>query len=205
MKSALSLLRVGVDLDGVLNNLGETILAELKTRGWAPLNFSPDQITAYNFEECVPDLTKEQVYSLFETPYVFWNAQVDITAREVMKDLDEQGIQLHIVTSRDFSPLHRQVTEEWLRVNGIPYHRLAIYGKQEKPIYAESQKLDIFIEDHLPTAETMADLCRVSILLDQPYNRWTHPSDWDGKPSPEPANLLRMYSWKEISKFFLGY
>lgn len=192
-------------MDGVLNNLGAVTLREFQKRGWAPPEFTCDDISAYNFEDWIPNLTKEQVYAVFREGDVFWKTQPDLDAVRVLADLRMAGVAVHIVTSRNFSDVHRKVTEEWLRKYGFQFDRLAIYGKHEKGSYAEAQRLDVFIEDHLPTAEEMTDICRVSILLDQPYNHWKHAVDGAGIPIAEPPNLVRMYCWKEISQFFFGY
>jgi uncharacterized HAD superfamily protein len=198
MKSALSLLRVGVDLDGVLNNLGETLLRELQSRGWAPPELQYDDITHYNFEEFIPGLKTEQLMEVFKKGDCFWDARPTNNALETLNELYSVGSPIHIVTSRNFSHMTRQITEEWLRRYDFPYHRLAIYGKGEKANYALAQGLDIFIEDHLPTALEMCDISRVSILLDHPYNRWQYRGIAEDL---EPVNLLRMYSWKEIRNY----
>src|SRR5438067_2478954 len=99
MKQALSLLRVGVDLDGVLNNLGETVLTALKSRGLCPEGFTLDDVKDYDFEKCIPGLAKEELYKLFEAGDVFSDAELDIQGVRVLQAMQHHGIQIHIVTS----------------------------------------------------------------------------------------------------------
>lgn len=206
MKSALSLLRVGVDLDGVLNNLGETTLLDLQSRGWAPPAFRFEQVTDYWMDRVIPGVTKEQILEVFEKGDVFWNAKPNLDARTTLEVLMGYGAEVHIVTSRNFSSMHRKLTEEWLRKYAFPYTHLAIYGKEEKADYASAMKLDVFIEDYLGTAVEMCDIVRASILLDQPYNRWIYERSEVGAllglVQAEPRNLLRAYHWKEIDRYF---
>lgn len=205
MQSALSLLKVGIDLDGVLNNMTETVLAELKRQGLCPTSFSTDDIKEYWFEKNIPGLTKEQVWEVFRKGDVFWNANPLPHAQETLAQLNAAGVQVHIVTSRGFSQMHREITEEWLRRYGFGYHRLAIQSKKEKAHYAQAHRLDLFIEDHLPTAQWMADIVRLSILLDAPHNQFDYVPVIAGmEPTVEPANLVRMFGWKEIQRFFFG-
>lgn len=195
------MLRVGVDLDGVLNNLGETMLREFISRSVCSPDFSMDQVTEYDFEKIVPGVTGDMVWEVIRDGDVFRDAHPNPSAVNILPLLMEAGVKIHIVTSRNFSQFHRKITEDWLRRHHFQFDRLAIQSKKDKANYAEAHRLDVFIEDHLPTAEAMTDVVRCSILLDQPYNQW----DYQGGSNPEPPNLIRMFSWEEIEAFFLRF
>lgn len=196
MKTALSLLKVGVDLDGVLNNMGEMLLAALQAAGSVPAEKTLDDVTDWHYSKCFPGVTEEMVWEILKEGEVFWNAVPDPLAREVMQDLHDYGVELHIVTSRDFSGYHRKITEGWLREHGFPYDRLEIVvSGKEKLTYANQHRIDVVIEDKAETAVDLARNVRLSLLLDRPYNRGIAPV----------SNLRRVYSWGEIRRFFTGF
>ncbi len=134
---------------------------------------------------------------IFDSGECFRLSQPLRYGRLMLERLHSYGANIHIVTARGFSHRHRMETEEWLRENRFSYDRLAIVPAKEKADYATRYGLDIFIEDRLDTAVAMADVVRLSLLLDRPYNQ--------RGDLPSPDNLKRFYSWEAIGHFFLGY
>jgi len=90
-----------------------------------------------------------------------------------------------IVTARQ--EIYREVTEQWLLRNGMPYDQLIMTGTHKKEEACLEQRLQIMVED---TLEVGIDLCAVGIhvlLLDAPYNR-----------RDLPEMITRVFNWQEI-------
>ncbi len=196
MRSVMSLFRFGIDLDGVLNDLGETMLSLWKRDGVVDPAFTVDKVNVYEFENCVPGITGEMVYQALMDGECFREANSLKDALYTLDMLKDAGAEIHVVTARGLSSAHRLWTQEWLHEQRVAYDKLAFVSKKYKLEYATDNHLDFFIEDHWPTAFAMADVCRMSILLDRPYNQEPIPG--------ECTTMRRMFSWKEIRHYFVG-
>ena len=166
-------MRIGVDMDGVLNDIGAwhyscgfKFCVENKIdRGFNPYK--------YMIEEQF-GITDEENYKFWKE-YIF-DLMISIPTRpyaaNVLTLLQEMGHEIVILTARDNRYLTNQYentmnfyVEEWLTKNGIPYNQI-IAGTGKK-----SEKV----------------LC-----FDAPYNL-----DVKGD------NIVRVYSWYQIYKYFI--
>lgn len=191
-------MRIGVDIDGVLNNIGEWhyscgfkfCIDNHINRGFNPYEY----------------MIEKQFYLTDEENYKFWreyifDLMVSIPTRpyagNILKLLKEMGHEIIILTARDNRYLTNQYAntmnfyvEEWLRKNNIPYDEI-ISGPGKKLDKCLKHKLDIMIEDKASNVLEISDVIPV-LCFDAPYNL-----------DIEKENVYRVYSWYQIYQYFL--
>jgi uncharacterized HAD superfamily protein len=93
------------------------------------------------------------------------------------------------------------ITKKWLRKHDIPYDRITVEGGntstadarmlvRNRYSSARAHEFRAFVEDHLPNARKLSNVCQVVFLIDHPYNQCP--------PESLPKNVLRVKSWIEI-------
>ena len=191
-------MRIGVDIDGVLNDIGQWhyscgfkfCIDNHIQRGFHPHEYMMEQ----QFE-----LTDEENYK-FWREYIF-DLMVSIPTRpyagNVLKALKEMGHEIVILTARDNRYLTNQYAntmnfyvEEWLHKNNIPYDEI-ITGPGKKKDKCIKHKLDIMIEDKASNILEISDVIPV-LCFDAPYNL-----------EIVKDNVHRVYSWYQIYQYFL--
>ena len=191
-------MRIGVDIDGVLNDIGywhyscgfKFCIENDIDRGFDP--------TKYMMEEQF-NLTDEENYKFWKE-YIF-DLMVSIPTRpyagKVLQLLKDMGHEIVILTARDNRFLTNQYdntmnfyVEELLNKNSIPYDEI-IAGAGSKKDKCIKNKLDIMIEDKASNVEKISDIIPV-LCFDAPYNAHVVKD-----------NVTRVYSWYQIYKYFL--
>ena len=191
-------MRIGVDIDGVLNDIGEWhyscgfkfCIENDINRGFDP--------TKYMMEEQF-NLTDEENYKFWKE-YIF-DLMVSIPTRpyagKVLNLLKDMGHEIVILTARDNRFLTNQYAntmnfyvEEWLNKNSIPYDEI-IAGAGSKKEKCIQNKLDIMIEDKASNVEKISDIIPV-LCFDAPYNAYVNKD-----------KVTRVYSWYQIYRYFL--
>lgn len=191
-------MRIGVDIDGVLNDIGEWhyscgfkfCIENDINRGFNPYEYMMEEQFG---------LTDEENYKFWKE-YIF-DLMVSIPTRpyagNVLQLLKELGHTIVILTARDNRYLTNQYAntmnfyvEEWLNKNNIPYDEI-IAGSGNKRDKCLKNKLDIMIEDKAKNVEEISEHIPV-LCFDAPYNL---------KINKE--NVHRVYSWYQIYKYFL--
>lgn len=191
-------MRIGVDIDGVLNDIGQWhyscgfkfCIDNHIQRGFHPHEYMMEQ----QFE-----LTDEENYK-FWREYIF-DLMVSIPTRpyagNVLKALKEMGHEIVILTARDNRYLTNQYAntmnfyvEEWLHKNNIPYDEI-VAGPGKKKDKCIKHKLDIMIEDKASNVLEISDVIPV-LCFDAPYNLGIVKDD-----------VYRVYSWYQIYQYFL--
>lgn len=81
---------------------------------------------------------------------------------------------VYFITSR-VGPFAKAATEFWLKLFNIPTPTVLIVSGRDKGIVAKALKLDLFVEDNLDNANTIAAAGVKSYLIDRAYNRTTNP------------------------------
>lgn len=194
MRSVLSHLKVGFDLDGVLAHSEIAAVSWYQRHGLLHSEATAADMTSYDHSECFDKITHDDMSRMFRDPDFFADILPDWGAVELVRDLYHAGTIIHIVTHRDWRPEDRITTSGWLAKYGVPYTRLEFRTPYEKPHYAERWELDYFVEDHPKTAVFIAAKpnIRASFIRDKPYNKNTadHPK------------LVRFYRWNELREFF---
>ena len=192
-------MRIGVDIDGVLNDIGQWhyscgfkfCIDNHIQRGFHPHEYMIEK----QFE-----LTDEENYK-FWREYIF-DLMVSIPTRpyagNILKLLKEMGHEIVILTARDNRYLTNQYAntmnfyvEEWLHKNNIPYDEI-IAGPGKKRDKCLRHKLDIMIEDKASNVIEISEVIPV-LCFDAPYNL-----------SIQKDNVYRVYSWYQIYQYFLN-
>ena len=191
-------MRIGVDIDGVLNDIGEWhyscgfkfCIENNIDRGFNPYKYMMEDQFNLNDEENYK-FWKEYIFDLMVSvptrPY----------AGKVLSLLKEMGHEIVILTARDNRFLTNQYAntmnfyvEEWLNKNSIPYDEI-ITGAGSKKDKCIKNKLDIMIEDKASNVEKISEIIPV-LCFDAPYNLHINKD-----------NVTRVYSWYQIYKYFL--
>ena len=191
-------MRIGVDIDGVLNDIGQWhyscgfkfCIDNHIQRGFHPHEYMIEK----QFE-----LTDEENYK-FWREYIF-DLMVSIPTRpyagNILKILKEMGHEIVILTARDNRYLTNQYAntmnfyvEEWLHKNNIPYDEI-VAGPGKKKDKCIKHKLDIMIEDKASNVLEISDVIPV-LCFDAPYNLGIVKD-----------NVHRVYSWYQIYQYFL--
>lgn len=189
-------MRIGIDIDGVLTNVGQFVL---------------DYLTKYCVENHISYEIGEKNYDLAktfgineETVEHFWNQYLEYYAiheparpfaSEVIKKLKDEGNEIYIITARTFSNREdsigehmRHLVKEWLKNNAIFYDKLVFTKAKEEKKAQEilDYKIDVMIEDNPHNINELSHLIPI-ICYDTEYNR-----NCLGK------NITRCYSWYDI-------
>jgi uncharacterized HAD superfamily protein len=189
---ALGLLRVGFDLDGVIVALAEECLTWFKQHGHIAPTVTLEEVTQFNFEDCLPGVTAEISRQMFANGAVFRFAKPHYGGLRVLNELTAAGCETRIITAR-FGQSIREETAAWLAEHGAQYTQLHFARPEEKHLLARELGIDVFLEDKLCTARELAKECRLAGLIDMPWNR---------SPYPEARKLRRFYSWSEVGNYF---
>ena len=191
-------MRIGVDIDGVLNDIGawhyscgfKFCIENNINRPFNPYRYMMEEQFGLTFEEN-EKFWKEYIFDLMVSiptrPY----------AAKVLHLLKEMGHEVVILTARDNRYLTNQYedtmdfyVEEWLIKNGIPYDEI-ISGSGKKADKVLKNNIDVMIEDKASNVEAISKIVPV-LCFDAPYNL-----DVKGD------NVTRVYSWYQIYKYFI--
>ena len=186
-------MRIGVDLDGVLNDVAEWhfacgskfCLENNINRGFNPKGYYMEEqfyLTAEENREFWRQYIFDLLIAIPPRPY----------ASEVIHLLRKAGHQIILLSARDnqylinhYEGMIDHYVKEWLNKYNIEYDEIIINSnnKREKCL---SLKLDLMIEDKASNVKEISKIIPV-MVFDAPYNL-----DCVGK------NVIRVYSWYQV-------
>ena len=173
---------IGIDIDGVIVDFGSVILPVLSKVCARPVFYrdlcSWDLSQALNIDDKTMASTWEQIMD----SDLFRHALPIKGAIEGLSELCKHEIWL--VTSRSISM--QNLTVSWLQDHQVSYDHLVFDRSGDKHLVGP--KFDVFIEDFLEEAVTLAESGIYTILFDQPWNKTT----------TLPRNCKRVYEWNAI-------
>ena len=191
-------MRIGVDIDGVLNDIGswhyscgfKFCIDNKIDRGFNPNKYMIEEQFFLNDEEN-NKFWKEYIFDLMVSiptrPY----------AAKVISTLKDMGHEIVILSASDNRYLTNQYAntmnfyvEEWLKKNNIEYDEI-LAGPGNKKDKCIKNNIDIMIEDKENNVEEISDYIPV-LCFDAPYNM-----------NVDKKNVHRVYSWYQIYKYFL--
>ena len=192
-------MRIGVDIDGVLNDIGAWHYScgfKFCIENDIDRGFNPNKY-----------LMEEQFFLSDEENYKFWkeyifDLMVSIPTRpyaaKIVNILRDMGHEIVILSARDNRYLTNQYAdtmnfyvEEWLKKNNIEYDEI-IAGPGNKKDKCLKNNIDIMIEDKANNVMEISKYIPV-LCFDAPYNI-----------EAKGNNINRVYSWYQIYKYFLN-
>lgn len=199
IKKGLVNLRIGVDIDGVLNNVGEWhfslgtkfCLENHINRGFNPRKYyMEDQF--YLTDEENKEFWRQYIFDLLIAipPRPF--------ASEILHRLRKDGHTIVILTARDNQYLLNQYEgmidfyiKEWLSKYNMEYDEI-ITGSLDKKQKCLQAKLDLMIEDKESNINKIKEMIPV-FVFDAPYNQ-----------NCIGENIVRVYTWYQIYQEILN-
>ncbi len=194
-------MRIGVDIDGVLN-------------------YRQEFMRAYGAKFCfekgllgLMDITEHSVRKMFGVTqeerdefwwrygkYQMWVWPAQQFAAEVIRKLRAEGHEIFIVTGRNNEDMSvdgmpkgwtwEDVTRDWLKRNGIEYDEIEFHrgrpAPNDKGTYCAEQGIEVMVEDLPEYLETLVGKTRV-FVFDQPYNR-----------EVKLPEMERVYGWYDV-------
>lgn len=174
---------VGVDIDGVV---ADSLLAWVsQLNKYFGQQKRIDDVFSYQFEKVYNVTWDEMDYFFRQYQEVLLNNLSPVEHAPRALELLKEKHRLILITARpeDFRPL----TEKWLQEHHIPYDQLMMTTYGDKAEYCRQAQVDVYIEDSLENAISIAGCGIPVILFDAPYNRKT-----------VDRRLLRRFNWPEI-------
>lgn len=186
-------MNIGIDIDGVLQNVGDFIFDYgSKYCFYKNINFNIND-SEYNEKDIFGISSKEaeEFWKTYLVQYVTSYQPRDF-AVEVIKKLKENNNNIYIITARNEYGLPddeegnmQKLTKEWIKKNKIYYDEL-IFTSEDKRKVCKENKIDIMIEDSPTNVKELSEIIKV-FCYDNPYNRGI-----------EGKNITRVYSWYDI-------
>jgi uncharacterized HAD superfamily protein len=157
---------VGVDLDGVLANQIDGVLPIVKERFGVTLTY--EDITHWRLpiesELGSSDIATEIVAAQSTREYVL-SMPVHVDAEEMLGALGN-AFRVVVLTARSGEAL--SWSEEWLRLNGLPFDELVGSTEAKKSLHG----VDALVDDYLGNVEEfLSNSSGPAVLVDQPWNR----------------------------------
>lgn len=195
-------MRIGVDIDGVLNYRQEFVLAYgakyCVKKGIFRGFLDADSHSLRQMYGMTQEERDEFWYKYAKYQMWIWPAQS--FAAEVIKKLREEGHEIYIVTGRNNGDFRiegvpdgkswEEITIGWLERNGIEYDGIAFdLGRPEpndKGTYCAEHGIEVMIDDLPKYLETMVGKTQI-MIFNQPYNR-----------NVDLPGAVRVYSWYDI-------
>jgi 5'(3')-deoxyribonucleotidase len=180
-----------VDVDGVIADQITPVLKRLNEKD-PDLNMTKDQIRKWDQPIKGPktstDIKTEIENSLCDSQFVF-NMGLIPGAKEALIELAKKH-EIIIATTRP--SVSNEATQEWLRENGIPFHRYVNMRLLGKGCVSG----DILIDDNPDNIFAFSAKGRHAFLFDQPWN--------EGDPkigtASKEGRVVRAHGWEEVVK-----
>lgn len=177
-------MRIGVDLDGVLNNFHIIATKYLKQE----YGYEWDE-TSYNI---YTDLSKQQIHEFTENMAETFVNEVQPTknSRDVIINLLNDKHQVFLITARGYEMA--EDTIKWLKLHKYIFADI-YFNCGNKVDACKWKNVDLMIEDSPHNLMALAKNNIPYIVFDQTYNKDIY------------GELIRTNSWKEIENFIRFY
>lgn len=185
---------IGIDIDGVLNNLDEYHIiqgSKFCYENNLPFDFHIEKYklrSKFNWNKATERQFYKQNYLSFLTTSVYLRS----AASEVIQKLYKKH-NITIITARQSQDVPsyvnktiEQITRQWLDDNLIPYNQL-LFTESNKSDMLLTERITLMIEDNPEYLKQVSDIPITFLCFDANYNRIRLP-----------ANVHRIYSWYEI-------
>ncbi len=185
-------MRIGVDIDGVLNDEKQFCI-DYGTQFCSEFSFSYNiSLSHWNSQDLMQwsDDAEFQFWNKYYCYYIARTTYVRPFAAEVIEELRSKNHTIHIISARNLdSPfLHgsnqETLTTKWLYDNRITFDSLSFTKEKEKAV--TKLGIDVMIEDNPLYVKALASLIPV-LCFHQEHNR-----------NLNIKNIKRIYSWNEV-------
>lgn len=179
-------INLGIDIDGVITDEGpdDNSIWQIKMNEFFDRKIILKE-NSYDLKQAF-GINDQELNAFIESKIkeVYSSVKAVDKAREVLRELYDQGHRLILITARD--KMHRPLTEKWLQENDIPYQDL--HHEHDKGPLAELKDISLFIDDRKENALEIAAK-NIPVILVSKY----HNSDFIGNKKITKAN-----NWNEI-------
>lgn len=174
--------RLGIDIDGTVTR-PETILPYINEA--FGLSLSLEDVTDYDLSLLVDIPAAEFAkWWLNIEPKVYENSPLADKVKNVLFEWEKRH-ELYFISARSSHLL--DVTEEWFKREGLPFHHIELTGSHDKIQMIKKHGLDLFMEDKHDNAVMIHENCQIPVLLfNTPYNQ-----------SFVPKGVIRINNWLE--------
>lgn len=195
MRDYMKQLIIGVDADGVLNNMSKFHIKY----GTQFFKREPVHLEAYSVKEmfaCSPFM--EIVYGLFYFKKYCSEYEPREDASSIIQELNQEGHELHKITARKFVTLRnilgkysRNMFETWTKKNNMNFKSYQYCSEKCSPrdkwIACHKLSVDVMIDDKPDVALYLANHGVKVLLFDAPYNQ-----------DVKHKNITRVSNWVEV-------
>ncbi|MDH5463587.1 MAG: hypothetical protein OEW49_04700 [Nitrosopumilus sp.] len=175
------MLRIGIDIDGVLTDFVKEFIKSVNKR--YKITLSEQDIREHDLYKVLGIPSKdliEMVMEVFPKDLAPQEGSV-----ESVNELSKKH-EIYIITARE--PETLDVSKNWLKQHGIPYKKLAFMKEGDKHKFIEKDHLDIVIDDNLKEITNWIGIVPHIIVLDHPWNQSLNVKNY----------FHRAKDWKEI-------
>ena len=194
-------MNIGIDIDETISNTHEILFSYAQKYTVEDLGRSIKEpkegvMTGNGYCQAFHEWTVEEANNFWDKYYEIVLKEVTVRkfAKETIQKLRNQGHKIYLVTARFPRSCFdiRQVTEQWLNINGIEYDAI-IYNAQDKVDAVKLNKIEVFIDDAIINCKHVSEAGVKTYMIDSIENQ--------GCNLP---NVTRIYSWvhaeQEINK-----
>jgi uncharacterized HAD superfamily protein len=180
---------IGLDIDGVIVDLGKAILPLLSEACARPVSYQ--DLCSWNLGEAlsIDEKTMENIWKQVLSDELLKDAPPIEGAIKGISEISKHEVWL--VTSRP--TYSRSVTLSWLKEHKIHYDNIIFNRRGDK--LSVGPKFNIFVEDFIEEARVIAKAGIFTLLFDQPWNN----------ASVLPKNCRRVYDWNDILLIIKDY
>ena len=205
--------RIGVDIDGVLNNHEYQFVKIYNQYFNKKLNNSDIKTLPVSKNGIISREEEQEIFTISN----YWDEMpikeksLHYLKHEICEKL---GYEIYIFTWRPWKVIRNlkekirkydisKQTKEWLLKNGIQYKKIFFEkGNVDMPTrmfnhkyrtryyFSKKYKIEYFVEDDLTNAVKLASICQYVFLIDHLYNK--------GDDDYVPYNVIRVNDWQEI-------
>lgn len=167
------------DVDEVLNNLMDVTLKTYNKEYAA--NYTINDLTAYNFENCFDQSTAHRIKNIFDNPSIWDKVKPIHGAQDGLQKLINAGHQVYLAT--DHNPATYKEKVEWIR-RFFPY--------------IESSKIMCIKDKWIINADVMIEDCLSTLLAKTHYHRIIVDRPWNQSTKDWVYNIHRCSNWNNI-------
>ena len=165
-------MKIGIDIDDTITYTNELLVKEALKFDEEYLNDRGFQDeTKYSFREMFYWTTEdvEKFIKYLRGSNLLYNVEPIEGSLEYINRLNEEGNEIYFITKRMNSLKIKNLTKKWLKQHGYKYKKVYFYIK-DKAQFCKKNKIDLLIDNDVPTAKECIELKQNYILKQDGYN-----------------------------------